>query len=1039
MKKLTTLLLFFFVLFNNNSKAQYVNIADTNFRNFLISIYPACFNTAQQLDTNCTSITTVTTLLCSHSNFISIDGVQYFDNLKTLDCSFNSLLDLPKLPKSLTSLTCNNNRIGSITNLPLGLKRLLCQFQDTTSFNLPTIPNTLTIFSATYNKLLQLPSLPNTIDSLLISGCNLLSLTSLPITLKTLDCSQNSLSILPNFPSSLKYINCSGNTSITSLPSLPATLNELYVDGLTNVLPNSLTIPTTLTNFSCNYCNWSSLPTFPNGLLSLTMSYNNFPIFPTNLPSSITTLQAISCNINSVVNLPTALNSLHLGSNNLASLPTLPSNLNILYIDNNLIKKLPTNLPSVLQTLSWKNNQLDSIKPFIASSALKYLYLDYNNLKALPTLPSGLKTLSIQTNAFDTFPKVPAALTSLDISANFNLSFIPNLPTNLSIFRCSYNFNLYCLPKLPNTLTRLYLDSNTNIQCIPNKPGNLKFYKAGGTLITNRTFPVCNPTNNANHCVSFPTITGKIFHDINKNGVQDIGEAPKAYGLVLLSNGSFTFTDIKGVYNIQTDTLGLFSVTFLGSNFYTNVPAIQYCTISKYDTIVNLPSIALQPNIVVDSMQVFATPIYDKARPGFGFPYFVGYTNVGTTTLTPTIKLGYDNNYLVYDSCNNPLSVNTGTSLNTTFPNFPAGGLGYEIGYFRVKPTAPLGDTIKANASITTPTTNVTFDAPYSIITGSFDPNEKDATPFLTPTQVALGKEINYTIRFQNTGNDTAFTVVIADTLSSFLQINTLKLVSSSHNCKATVKNNVVTFEFLNIKLPDSNINNLKSHGFVRFTIKPKTTLTAGTSIFNKAYIYFDYNSPIITNTAVTLIKFAIVTPVKFKSYTVSLTLDKQVKNNWATATEVNVSHFNLQRSINGKDFVTIGKIGATGVGNYEFTDNHSPLTIDGIVYYRLQIIDKDGDINYSDIKIINLKSQTSIITLFPNPARGVVNVEVANARQLLVIDFLGKIVSTKSVSQQSAITQSYVVNIQSLQKGIYILRVILNNGEIKNEKLLVE
>ena len=80
-------------------------------------------------------------------------------------------------------------------------------------------------------------------------------------------------------------------------------------------------------------------------------------------------------------------------------------------------------------------------------------------------------------------------------------------------------------------------------------------------------------------------------------------------------------------------------------------------------------------------------------------------------------------------------------------------------------------------------------------------------------------------------------------------------MITSSHNCKATVKDNIVFFEFLNILLPDSNVNELKSHGLVSFRIKPQTTVAPNSIITNKAAIYFDYNAPVITNTAGTLIK----------------------------------------------------------------------------------------------------------------------------------------------------------------------------------------
>ena len=138
-----------------------------------------------------------------------------------------------------------------------------------------------------------------------------------------------------------------------------------------------------------------------------------------------------------------------------------------------------------------------------------------------------------------------------------------------------------------------------------------------------------------------------------------------------------------------------------------------------------------------------------------------------------------------------------------------------------------------------------------------------------SPIEIANGAYIDYTIRFQNTGTDTAFNVVLSDTLAGELLLNTLQVTASSHTCKATVKDNIVFFEFLNILLPDSNVNEIKSHGFVSFRIKPHPSVPSGTTINNKAAIYFDYNTPVITNTAGTFIKTFTIIPIKLISLAV--------------------------------------------------------------------------------------------------------------------------------------------------------------------------
>jgi len=104
-------------------------------------------------------------------------------------------------------------------------------------------------------------------------------------------------------------------------------------------------------------------------------------------------------------------------------------------------------------------------------------------------------------------------------------------------------------------------------------------------------------------------------------------------------------------------------------------------------------------------------------------------------------------------------------------------------------------------------------------------------------------------IRFQNTGTDTAFNIVIRDVLSDLLDISTLRTGASSHDYNYSIKNgNTLDFNFENIMLPDSNVNLAASIGFVKFKISPKNNIPLGSQINNQAKIYFDFNAPIVTN-----------------------------------------------------------------------------------------------------------------------------------------------------------------------------------------------
>lgn len=135
---------------------------------------------------------------------------------------------------------------------------------------------------------------------------------------------------------------------------------------------------------------------------------------------------------------------------------------------------------------------------------------------------------------------------------------------------------------------------------------------------------------------------------------------------------------------------------------------------------------------------------------------------------------------------------------------------------------------------------------------GPYDPNDKTGFPrgFGEEHYIHTNTDLEYLIRFQNVGTDTAFNVVIRDTISPYLDITTLRPGVSSHDYTWDIdKGNAVVFTFENIMLPDSNVNLEGSQGFIRFNIKQVRDLPLETVIENSAAIYFDFNEPVITNT----------------------------------------------------------------------------------------------------------------------------------------------------------------------------------------------
>jgi uncharacterized repeat protein (TIGR01451 family) len=139
-----------------------------------------------------------------------------------------------------------------------------------------------------------------------------------------------------------------------------------------------------------------------------------------------------------------------------------------------------------------------------------------------------------------------------------------------------------------------------------------------------------------------------------------------------------------------------------------------------------------------------------------------------------------------------------------------------------------------------------------SVINCSVDPNDKLNSPTGVQEEkyTLFNETLHYTIRFQNTGTDTAFNVRLEDQLDSDLDWNSLKIESASHNYRTTLDTDtgILNVFFENILLPDSTTNEVESHGFFKYRIQHKPDLTEGTEVTNAADIYFDFNPPVVTN-----------------------------------------------------------------------------------------------------------------------------------------------------------------------------------------------
>jgi len=205
------------------------------------------------------------------------------------------------------------------------------------------------------------------------------------------------------------------------------------------------------------------------------------------------------------------------------------------------------------------------------------------------------------------------------------------------------------------------------------------------------------------------------------------------------------------------------------------------------------------------------------------------------------------------------VSGNTFTYTITNFNTLTPQSFGLK---FMTDTTAQANDQICVQVEISpnpidADTTNNVYDFCYNVV-NSYDPNMKE----VYPVNVLPGYEdwFTYTIHFQNTGNAPAFNIRLRDTLDSQLDLNTFEVLGYSHAANTTVSGNILTVRLNNIMLPDSTSDYEGSMGYFQYRIKPLSNMLIGSQISNTAYIYFDYNAPIITNTTLNNFEFPVNT-----------------------------------------------------------------------------------------------------------------------------------------------------------------------------------
>ena len=392
---------------------------------------------------------------------------------------------------------------------------------------------------------------------------------------------------------------------------------------------------------------------------------------------------------------------------------------------------------------------------------------------------------------------------------------------------------------------------------------NICNYIINGGLISPNidNAPGCDSLNEIlDGCNSdFWKIHSEVFFDLNQNKIKDLGEPflPDV-GLEILPIESTIFSN--QINNITT---------YLENGNYV----IQYDPNSLIDWNLTTDSLvyhfSLGDSMNSDTLSFGYYPIEHISKMNLvinGAPARCGETitfqthakNLGTTITNGTLWLEVDATIAATNFIDIPDTTIAPNLYGWHFENlFP--GYSFDAGISLQVPTPPnvfIGDSLYFNSFVEYSDINGTTitDVFYypTEVRCSFDPNDKLVNPSRNNNLTLFEEDLIYTIRFQNTGNDEAYDIIIRDTLDENSDPSTFRVLSTSHPnslITAMEADQFLTFNFENIYLPDSTTNFDASQGYVSYLISPKEGLAEETLIENTASIYFDFNPPIVTNT----------------------------------------------------------------------------------------------------------------------------------------------------------------------------------------------
>jgi len=513
--------------------------------------------------------------------------------------------------------------------------------------------------------------------------------------------------------------------------------------------------------------------------------------------------------------------------------------LQIFHCENNGMASVDVSANPQLYNLDVSGNQLTTLD-IHSNPSLAYLDCSNNQLTAIDTsIAHSLNAFYCEGNLF----------TTLDVTQNPLLCFFNprNLPALQTIFMKNGNDGCPLEFQITNDPALYYV-------CTDDAEVShfTQFFSDNAMTVTVNSYCTFTPGGPYN------TITGTALFDANGNGCGP-DDLPQPFVKVQMTDGTdngAAFTTVSGQYTFYTG-VGNFTLTPDIENpaFFNLSPTTSTISFPTVSGITQTQDFCISANGVHHDTEVVFAP-ETVARPGFTARYRLVYRNKGNQQESGTVTLTYDAARLQWLTASVPPTTNAGNTITFDFSGLMpfesrAVVLEFHVSAPGDTPPVNVGDYLDFSASVTDmfvdEVPNDNNIELHQLVVGSLDPNDITCVEGSVLSTTEIGNYLHYIVNFENTGTAEAQNIVIRCAVDpDQYDINSLRVENSSSPAEVRVTGNVVEYILKNIHLE------IGGHGNILLKIRSDNGLANGSSVSQRAEIFFDYNLPVGTNDATT-------------------------------------------------------------------------------------------------------------------------------------------------------------------------------------------